>query len=175
MPYAVTHILLVIIAVDLYRDYATKHKKYFTLNTVLLAGIAGLLPDIDVPLRWLLNAFNLNPAPLLLTHGGITHTPFFGLIFLFPAFYLWRKKEHKKAMYFFVITFGVLFHIFLDYLLGGGMHDGIIIFWPLSMAAFKIHVLPSLGLNDVPQALDALILLTWLYHEEMKHKIKDFI
>ncbi len=175
MPYAVTHILLTVLLADLYRDYVTKHKKYFTLHTILIAGIAGLLPDIDIPLSWLLNVFIPGSVPLILTHGGITHTPFFGLIFLLPAFYLWEKKEHKKAMYFFVITFGVLFHVFLDYLLGGGMHEGIMVFWPISMATFKIHLLSTLGLVDVPQALDALILLGWLYHEEMKHKIKDFI
>lgn len=175
MPYAVTHILLTVLLADLYRDYVTKHKKYFTLHTILIAGIAGLLPDIDIPLSWLLNAFNPGSVSLILTHGGITHTPFFGLIFLIPAIYLWERKKHKQAMYFFVISFGILFHIFLDYSLGGGMHGGIMVFWPISMATFKIHFLSTLGLSDIPQALDALILLAWLYHEEIKHKIKDFI
>ncbi|MBI2085542.1 MAG: metal-dependent hydrolase [Candidatus Aenigmarchaeota archaeon] len=174
MPYAVTHILLTIIAVDLYRDYAAKHRKYFTLNTVFIAGLAGLLPDADIPLTWFLNLILPGSVPLILTHGGITHTLFFGLIFLAPALYFWKNKKHKFAMYFFVTSFGVFLHIFLDYLLGGGMHGGIMFFWPLSTAGFKIHLLNNLGLNDVPQALDALILLAWLYHEEVKHKIKDF-
>ena len=55
MPLAVTHVLLTIIMVDLYRDYITKHKGYFTLHTVFIAGFAGLLPDIDIPLNWILN------------------------------------------------------------------------------------------------------------------------
>jgi hypothetical protein len=41
MPFAVTHVLLTIILVDLFRDYVAKHKKYFTLHTILIAGIAG--------------------------------------------------------------------------------------------------------------------------------------
>ncbi|MBI3413510.1 MAG: metal-dependent hydrolase [Candidatus Aenigmarchaeota archaeon] len=175
MPLAVTHVLLTVIAVDLYRDYVTKHKKYFTLHTIFVAGVAGLLPDIDIPLTWVLNVLIPGSMPAILAHGGLTHTPFFGLVFLLPAFYLWKDKEHKKAMYFFVITFGVLFHIFLDFLLGGGMREGIMVFWPLSADTFKIHILSKLGLVDVPQGLDALILLLWLYREERRHKIKDFI
>ncbi len=51
MPFAVTHVLLTIILVGLYRDYVTKHQKYFTLHTVFIAGFSGLLPDIDIPLN----------------------------------------------------------------------------------------------------------------------------
>ncbi|MBI4176739.1 MAG: metal-dependent hydrolase [Candidatus Aenigmarchaeota archaeon] len=175
MPYAVTHILLTIIAVDLYRDYVAKHRKYFTLHTVLVAGIAGLLPDIDIPANWLLGKLFPGAVPAFLAHGGITHTPFFGLVFLIPALALWERKKHKDAAYFFAASFGIFLHIFLDYVLGGGAHEGIMFFWPLSTAGFKIHLLNGLGLNDVPQGLDALILLAWLWHEEIKHKIKDFI
>jgi len=38
MPFAVTHVLSAIIFVDLFRDYIAKHKKYFTLHTVFIAG-----------------------------------------------------------------------------------------------------------------------------------------
>lgn len=175
MPNSVTHVLLAIILADLYRDYVTKHRKYFTMNTILLAGVAGLLPDIDIPLNWLFNLLSLGPIPSILQHGGITHTPFFGLIFLIPAIFLLKNKEHKKSMYFFVVSFGILLHIFLDYLLGGGNLEGIMFFWPVSTTQFKIHLLSGFGISDFPQALDALILLAWLYHEEIKHKIRDFI
>ena len=82
MPLAVTHVLLTIIVVDLFRDYVLKkkYKKYFTLHTILIAGIAGLLPDIDVPINMILNFFGYFPD--LVLHGGLTHTPIFGLIFL---------------------------------------------------------------------------------------------
>lgn len=173
MPFAVTHVLLAIIAVDLYRDYFAKHKKYFSLHTVLVAGIAGLLPDIDIPLNWAFGFFNYSPE--LLKHGGIMHTPFFGLIFLIPALLCHKKKKHKTTMYFYVICFGVLLHILLDYFLGGGAHEGIMLFWPLSASAYKLHLLRNFNLPNIAAAIDALILLVWLYHEEAKHKIKDFI
>ncbi len=174
MPLAVTHVLLTIIAVDIYRDYFSKHKRYFTLHTIFIAGLAGLLPDIDIVIRIIADFFNFN-VPILLQHGGITHTLIFGLIFLIPGFLLLRKNKHRAATYFFVIAFGITFHIFLDYFLGGGAYEGIMWFWPLSTVSYKIHLLGALGLPNIPEAVDALILLAWLWHEEVKHKIKDFI
>jgi hypothetical protein len=169
MPLAVTHVLLSIILVDLYRDYVAKHKKYFTLHTIFIAGFAGLLPDIDVPLNLFLNFFGMS-----IVHGTITHTPLFGLIFLIPGFILWYYKKHKIGTYFFVTCFGVLFHLFLDYFLGGGYSEGIIFFYPFSNTAYKLHLLKYLNI-DIRAAIDAVILLLWLWHEEIKHKISDFI
>lgn len=170
MPFAVTHVLTAIILVDIYRDYFAKHKKYFTLHTIFIAGFAGLLPDIDIPLNWFLNFFGLG-----IEHGTITHTPLFGLIFLLPGALLWHKKRHKMAMYFFVICFGILLHIFLDYFLGGGQNEGVMFFYPFSDSPFKLHLLSKLNIFNVPAAIDAVILLAWLWHEEIRHKISDYI
>jgi len=169
MPFAVTHVLLAIILVDLYRDYITKYKKYFTLHTIFIAGVAGLLPDIDIPLNWLLGFFGSGIA-----HGTITHTPLFGLIFLIPGLFLWHQKKHKTAMYFFVVCFGILFHIFLDYFLGGGQYEGIMFFYPFSNMTYGLNFLQNVSPLFFA-GIDAIILLAWLWHEETKHKISDFI
>ncbi len=174
MPLAVTHVLLTIIVVDLYRDYIKRHKKYFTLATLFVAGVAGLLPDADIPLRAMLTLMNM-PVPDLLQHGGLTHTPFFGLMFLLPAALLWAAKKRKWSVIFIVITFGVLFHTFLDYTIGGGDEKGLMLLYPLSTERVP---LVGLLLNESVfsvAALDAVILLLWLFHEERKHKIRDFI
>jgi len=168
MPFAVTHILFSLIAVDLYRDYVTKHKKYFTLHTVFLAGLAGLLPDIDIPLNWLLSFFGSS-----IGHGTLTHTPFFGLIFLIPGFILLRKN-HKVATYFFVICFGVLVHITLDLVFTGGGY-GIMFLYPLSTQIFQFELYRNLASPGFFAGMDAIILLAWLWHEERKHKIIDYI
>ncbi len=176
MPNAVAHVILTIILVDLFRDYYMKkkhHKKYLTLHTIFIAGIGGLLPDIDIPINWILNSLGYSFE--ILKHGYITHTILFGLIFLIPGIILWKKEKHKTACYFFVITFGIFFHIFLDYLLGGGRFEGIMWFWPFLTNSYKIHLLSKIGLSEIPAALDAAILLGWLWHEEIKHKIKDYI
>ena len=169
MPFAVTHVLLTIIIVDLYRDYVTKHKKYFTLHTIFIAGFAGLLPDIDIPLNFILNFFGTG-----IVHGTLTHTPFFALIFLIPAIVLWNKKKHHIAMYFYVISFGIFFHLILD-LLFRGDGNGIMFLYPLSTAAFNLNLLAKYSAPHIVAGIDAVILLLWLWHEEMKHKISDFI
>ena len=174
MPLAVTHVLTAVILVGLYRDYVTKHKKYFTLHTVFLAGVFGLISDIDIPIRMVSTWLGWN-APFLLQHGGIFHTPFFALLFLIPAFMLLEEKKHNQATYFFVATFAILLHIFLDYVIGGGAHYGIMWLYPFSTIGWKIHLIHMFNMNDVPVALDAILLLAWLWHEEVKHKISDFI
>ncbi len=173
MPYAVTHVILTIILVDLVRDYVKGAKKYFSLHTIMIVGIAGLLPDIDIPLKWVMNFFGYN-LPLL-NHGGITHTPVFAFLFLIPAIIIWLKSDKKIATYFFVIAFGILFHVFLDYFLGGGAGEGVMWLWPIMDTSFKLHILFYMGLSNLPHAIDAIILLVWLWHEEAKHKILDFI
>ena len=168
MPLAVTHVLLSIIMVDLYRDYVAKHKRYFTLHTVFIAGFAGLLPDIDILLNWFLTVFAAN-----VLHRTITHTLLFGLIFLIPAFIFWHYKKHKISMYFFVTTFGVLFHLLLDFVFSSD-NGGIMLFYPFSAAPYALNLLKGLSPN-IFAAIDAIILLLWLWHEEIKHKISDFI
>ena len=173
MPLAVMHVLTTIILVDLYRDYFAKHRKYFTLHTIFIAGVGGLLPDIDFLSRWLLDSFGY--SSIFFQHGGITHTPFFAGLFLLPGLYLWRAKRKKQACYFFVIVFGIMLHIFLDFLLGGGAYEGIMWLFPFSTQTWKIHILSFSGIEDIPLALDAVILVLWLWHEEARHKISDFI
>lgn len=170
MPYAVTHVLLTIIVIDLYRDYVTKHKKFFSLHTVLIGGIAGLLPDIDVPMGWIMQYFDIN-----IVHGSLTHTPWFALLFFIPGLVFLNKEKKKVATIYFAISFGVFFHISLDWFLGGGMHQGVMWLFPFSVHAFKFHLMNNIGWNNWNAGLDAVILLAWLWHEEIKHKIKDFI
>jgi len=116
MPLAVTHVILTIVLVDLIRDYYLK--KYITLHMVFIAGVAGLLPDIDIPINWVLGFLGQNIE--IIKHGWFTHTLVFSLIFLVIGLILLWKDKQKLAIYFFVISFGVFFHIFLDYFLGGG-------------------------------------------------------
>ncbi|MBS3055244.1 MAG: metal-dependent hydrolase [Candidatus Aenigmarchaeota archaeon] len=173
MPYAVTHVILTIIILDLYRDYVARHKKYFTLWTIFIGGLAGLAPDMDIPVHFVLSKIGIDIS--LLVHGGISHTPIIGILFLIPFAAFWLMKKHRLAVIFLVISFGLLFHIFLDYLIGGGNIQGIMLFYPFSTETFKIFI--AANDTDFPTraGLDALILILWLFHEERKHKILDFI
>lgn len=176
MPLAVTHVILTIIVVDLFRDYVLKgggYRRFFTLHTLMVAGIAGLLPDIDVVFGFIQN-LGAQTAQIV-SHGGFTHTPVFGLVFLIPAAVLWYKRKYKIATYFFVITFGIIFHVFLDSILWGGAAEGVMWFWPISNQTHSFYLLPEYLSLDTRAAMDAIILLLWLWHEETKHKIRDFI
>jgi len=170
MPFAATHVLLTIIVIDLYRDYICKNKRLFSLHTVLIGGIAGLLPDIDIPLSWIMSKFNIT-----IIHGTVTHTPWFAFLFLIPALIFQSRGDKKRALLYYVISFGVFFHISLDWFLGGGMDTGIMWFFPFSLQTFKLHLLAKAGLYNLTAGIDAIILLLWLWHEEVKHKISDFI
>ena len=57
--------------------------------------------------------------------------------------------------------FGILFHLFLDWLLGGGSWEGIMWFWPFSTQPYKIHLLRMFD-PVIFVVLDAIILILWL-------------
>ena len=167
MPLAVTHVLLTIIALDIFRDYIIKKKRLIPLHFIFIGGIAGLLPDIDIPLFWLLDFFNLN-MPWF--HSTFTH------IFLIPVVILIASlityKYNKKAgILLGIISFGYGFHIILDFLFYGCNMSP---FWPIFTSSFS-GITPYLHIPRLEMGLDALILLGWLWHQEAKHKMSDFI
>ncbi len=171
MAFAVIHVLASIIIVDLYRDYFTHHKKYFTLHTLFIAGIGGLLPDIDIPLNWVFSKIGFEIA-----HRTFTHTPLFGLVFLVPGLILWKYKHHKKAVYFFVLCLGVLLHLLLDgFFISNIETEGIMLFYPFSEQVFGFNIFYNELLVSYGAAIDAFILIFWLWWEERRHKIKDFL
>ena len=172
MPLAVTHVLTTIILVDLYRDYVTPHKKYFTMNSILLAGIFGLLPDIDVFFRFIWTATG-TALPNILQHRGITHTLLFVLLFLIPGIFFSLRKQHRIATIFYIAAFGIFWHLTLDFFLSGDSSYGIMWLYPFSTMGWKLEL--ASGIPYFSQGLDAAILLLWLWHEEIKHKIVDFI
>ena len=88
MPLAVTHILIPMIIVDFVRDHFFKaHRRKWPNKYIFLVGLAGLLPDIDMPISILL----LGNTYL---HRTITHTIWFALAFLglFLVSYLYFKR-----------------------------------------------------------------------------------
>ena len=168
MPQAVVHVLFTIIVIDLFRDHFIKDKRKIPLHYVFIGGIAGLLPDIDIPVFWVLKNFlNLN-VPFF--HRVITHTFLFILIFLVIAL-IYFDFNKKASILFGIITFGVAFHIFLDWLLVGAIGP----FYPFSDAIYGLNLIGRLGLVGAIEGLEAIVLLWWLWHEEKTHKISDFI
>jgi len=177
MPQAVTHILVALILVELFRDYFIKDKKKFPLHYVLIAGIAGLLPDIDIIAYWLLYFFGFSLDEV---HRTFTHTLFFPLLFLVLALITTKvkagitSKHHLKLnIVFIMIAIGSFIHLILDSIFAGTIMP----FYPFSYSSFGLNLvslLPETLANLAMPSLDAAILVLWLIHEEYKHKISRF-
>lgn len=170
MPHAVTHVLIAIIIADIIRDYIVKKK--FSLFYILIAGIAGLLSDIDTPLYWLLSLFTNVPE----IHRTFTHTIFLPLIFFGLAFIFKNKKLFKLnlKLVFLMISLGTFIHLLLDATLAGY----IIPLYPFSYIIIGINLVQYIPLaiqKSFLPAVDAVLLILWLTHEQIKHRIKDFI
>ncbi len=163
MPFAVTHILVPMILVDFARDRIFKIKKEILPNKyILLSGLAGLIPDIDM-LSVLLGMPNL--------HGTITHSIIFPVSFLivFLASYLLKKETVYKISLMLFIGFSL--HIFLD----ATFSDNITIFFPFYFNQYGLNLIGSLGSwYTFYAAIDAMLLFLWLIHEELEQKISDY-
>ena len=174
MPYAVAHVILTIVAADIYRDYIAK--KRFPMIYVLIAGIAGLMPDLDVPASWIFNfIFGTNYN----FHRIYTHSLIYAIVFFFiSVLFLFAKKEKYKIlkwnvprraffMFFLAMAFGWLMHIGLDCALAG---DGYLNLVP----AIPLKFCPHPFSNQALAGFDAAILILWLVHEQYRHDIKDY-
>ena len=89
MPTAVLHILVPLVLIALFRDFilAKKKKQFFPLHYVLIAGIAGLLPDIDIIAFYILHFFGFSISEV---HRTFTHSIFLPIIFII-LFYAFTK------------------------------------------------------------------------------------
>ena len=175
MAYAVAHVIIPMVIIDLYRDYIAKKK--FPTWLVLFGGIAGLVPDSDIPLGWLLSLIEGHPVN---EHRLITHSVIFVVFFLLCAAlcYMQRHKQVRLwgqeipyeygAIFFTIVAFGWFTHLMLDCFLAA---DGLLSWFPGVSLGFCTHSFS----NDVLLGIDAIILILWLIHEQWSHKIKDYI
>lgn len=174
MPYAVTHVILTIVIADIYRDYIAKKK--FPMIYVLIAGIAGLLPDADIPLSWILSLILGSDYNF---HRIFTHSLLYAIIFfllaMITSFFAgekytllkWNVPRHAIVMFFLAISFGWAMHITLDCYISS---DGFLNLIP----AVPLNFCPSPWSSQTVIGLDAIILVLWLIHEQYKHDIKDY-
>lgn len=177
MPHAVTHIIITMVIVSLIRHYIVG-KQNMKLYLVLVGGLGGILPDLDIPIYWVLRF--LNGANLLDVHRGTTHTIYFLLIFIIIALVFQFLVKHKElTKVFWILSLGIFLHLILDAVLSGyinplyfdflGIRFGID--YPIGLNILDFQG----GLEDtlVP-AFDGVVLILWLIHEYAKNNIKEF-
>jgi membrane-bound metal-dependent hydrolase YbcI (DUF457 family) len=182
MTQAVTHVLIPIILLSLFRDwlFKGKNKEKFPLHYVLIGGVAGLIPDLDVAAYYILSFFGFTINEV---HRTFSHNIFVVLIFVILGifclgFNLKNKQlgRHHLKLYtiFYVISFGVFVHLLFDFLVAGIIMP----FYPLSSYAIGLNIinyLPEAWRESFIPSLDAVLLVLWLVYMEIKHKISDFI
>lgn len=174
MPYAVAHVILTVVIADIYRDYISRKK--FPMIYVLAAGIAGLMPDLDLPASWLFNFFFGTNYSF---HRIYTHSLLYSIIFFLIAMVFlavrkenysvlkWSIHRNMLAMLFFALSFGWFMHIALDCALAA---DGYLNLVPSIPLKFCPHPFS----NDALLGIDAIILVLWLIHEQYRHDIRDY-
>jgi len=177
MPHAVTHILIALILFDFWRDHIVKNKKKFPIHYVLIGGIAGLLPDMDVFVYWL---FSFSGFTLSQVHRTFSHTLFAPALFVLLGFLVIKVKAKRLGKHhlklsniFFVIAAGIAIHLLLDATISGFIMP----FYPLNNFGLGLNLvgkLPNTFSASALPALDAILLVMWLWHEEKTHKISDF-
>ena len=165
MPYAVAHMLIPMLILDIIRHKIPKIKLELPNRYVLIAGLAGLLPDIDIPLSLLF--------PSLIAHRGITHTVWvpLGFLIIFLIFQFIKKFDWSKISL--MISIGIASHIILDLITAGSVK----LFYPLSNAYFQVNLisrlLPNIEVAFAYTMLDAIILFAWLLRMTLKRKVQD--
>ncbi len=164
MPFVVTHMLVPMILVDIFRDNILKIKKGKLPNRyILIAGLAGLFPDIDIPLSLFF--------PTLFVHRTITHTAWLPILFLLLSSIFYLLKKHDLSKIFLMCLIGTSIHIILDGVTAGS----IAIFYPISKISLSVNLLGSANPAFAYSVLDAIILWLWFMRMSLKKRIQDVV
>ncbi len=180
MPQAVTHVLVPIILLSIFRYiYQKRTKKEFHMQYVLIGGLAGVIPDFDIPIYWVISNFGYAFEQV---HRTFLHTLFIPVIFLALAFIsnlTFKRKIGKNNLslttILLICAFGSLIHLILDATIAGYIMP----LYPLSLlkigTGFPFNLFPeNLGLMFLA-TLDGVLFILWIIYLELKHKISDFI
>lgn len=174
MPFAVAHVLVPIILVDLIRDHVFKKPKLLPNRYVFLAGVAGLITDAALPIVVALNNFFKMGIP---SHRLMLHNIWLPLSFLaFFAIFQYIVKDRKFALVFLMLFTGTSIHLILDAVLTGDVMP----LYPLNTETVNwnligyISSISGISMTTILVSMDAMLLLFWLWHEEYEHHISDY-
>ena len=184
MPQAVAHILVPLVLVSLFRDYLVKkrikkNKKKFPLIYALIAGLAGIIPDLDIAAFWILYFFEFTFEGV---HRTFMHTLFIPLIFILLASIFYNLKNPKYLeknklklwIIFLMISLGSFIHLILDATFQGTINP----LYPIldfRIGLNLLRYLPDTLERLAAPSIDAALLIIWLVYLEWKHKISSFI
>lgn len=167
MPNAVAHVLTAMIIAEAIRRRLKNRK--IPIYTVLVTGIAGLLPDMDMILYFFLRIFR--QIEVTEVHRTFTHTLFLPLAFVVAGLLTYKMKKVSKrniniSELAFFTALGVFIHLALDFLVSGVIMP----FYPLSSYSAGLSLVPKELARAVVPSIDAILLVGWLVYEYKKNK-----
>jgi len=179
MPYAVTHILIAIILVELFREFFIKDNKKFPRYYILIAAFGAIIPDLDFIFVYLLNplGFTINQI-----HRTILHTIFIPIILLLCGAISWKlklknKQFGKKHLHlptiFFLLAIMNTLHLILDALFSGQITP-LYPFLDYTIGLWLVTFLPEELQQIIFQTIDGILLLFWIIWMEFKIKITSY-
>ena len=179
MPYAVTHILVAIILIELFRGYFIKDNKKFPRYYILIAALGGILLDLDYALVFILYPFGFTLEQIHPTYSHILLIPF--VLFIAGVVIARLKiKNHglgKRHMtlpaVFYILSATTLLHILLDFIFFGKLA----LFYPFSIQTFGLYsilLIPEELRATFLASLDAILLAFWIFWLEFKVRVRDY-
>jgi len=179
MAYAVTHMIAAIVVIELFRKFFVKNNKIFPRYYILIAAIAGLIPDLDIAAYYFLYFFGFT---LEQVHRTFMHSAFIPLGLFLIGFFLYitgishseiRKHRLKISTIFFIFSAGTIIHLILDMIYGQIPPFYPFIHWEIGLNL--LYLFPKSLQEIIPGTIDGLLFLGWLMWMEFKLKIDNYL
>ncbi len=178
MAYAVTHMLFAIIAVELFRKFVIKNNKIFPRYYILVAAIAGLIPDLDIAAYYILYFFGFTLEQI---HRTFMHSAFIPLGLFLIGLFIYktgikstklRKRHLKLSTIFFIFAIGTIIHLILDMIYGS--IPPLYPFIQTTIGLNLLYIFPKTLQELIPATIDGLLFLFWIMWMEFKLKIDNY-
>ncbi len=166
MAFVVVHMVVPMMLFELFHKFRGMP---VAALAILAAGIGGILPDFDFGLGMASKLLGLT-SPLLY-HGGVTHTLLFAFLFFIAGAVILLARK-RWSIYAFAMGFGVILHLMLDAIIGGGAQGGLFLLYPFSEGIYSlpIHTPANLLLLEM---IDAVVFILWLAYLFLKGNVKS--
>ncbi|MEN7982254.1 MAG: metal-dependent hydrolase [Nanoarchaeota archaeon] len=178
MAYAVTHMLVAIVAVELFRKFVVKNNKIFPRYYILVAAIAGLIPDLDIAAYYVLYFFGFT---LEQVHRTFMHSAFIPLGLSLIGLFIYktgirhpelRKRHLKLSTIFFIFAIGTIIHLILDMIYG--KIPPLYPFIQTTIGLGLLHKFPKALQELISATIDGILFLGWLMWLQFKLKIDNY-
>ena len=179
MPTTATHVLVAIVLAEIFRETFLKNNQHFPRYYILIAAVAGMIPDLDFLL--FLGLFKFGFA-LDQIHRTFLHTIFIPLILLLIGIIILKiklknpevsKRHMALPAIFFIFAAGSLLHLILDATLQGTITP----LFPLSTFSLGLDLVskfPEQIRGLIIPLIEAILLFGWLTWMVLKLKVRDY-